>query len=82
MRDYKREYARYQGKPEQIRNRAQRNAARREAEKAGMVRKGDGRDVDHRTPISKGGGNARENLRVTSKHANRSFSRTPSGRMR
>ncbi len=41
-RDYKAEYANYQGKPEQIKNRAERNAARAQLEKAGKVRKGDG----------------------------------------
>lgn len=44
--------------------------------KAGLVRKGDGKDVDHRRPLDKGGSNARINLRVMSRHANRSFKRT------
>ena len=81
-RDYKREYANYQGKPEQIKNRAQRNAARAELMKAGVVRKGDGKDVNHKTPIVKGGGNARGNLNVQSKSANRSFPRTRGARMK
>lgn len=80
-RNYKQEYQNYQGKPEQIDNRAQRNAARREMMKKGVVSKGDGMDVDHKRPISKGGGNA-GNLRVVSKSANRSFPRTKSGAMR
>ena len=53
-RDYKKEYANYQGKPEQIRNRAKRNAAGKKMMDAGLVRKGDGKDVDHATPIAKG----------------------------
>lgn len=81
-RDYKAEYQKYHGKPEQIRNRAQRNAARDALEKKGVVRKGDGKDVDHRRPISKGGSNAAGNLRAVPKSVNRSFARTPSGRMK
>jgi hypothetical protein len=81
-RDYKKEYANYQGKPEQIANRSKRNAARREMEKAGAVRKGDGKDVDHKTPMAKGGGNGKGNLRVKPKGSNRSFPRTSGARMK
>ncbi len=75
-RNYRSEYLNYQGKPEQIANRAKRNAARREMEKKGAVSKGDGKDVDHKTPIAKGGGNGAGNLRAVPKSANRSFPRT------
>lgn len=78
-RDYKHEYETYQGKPEQIKNRTKRNAARAKLAKAGRVHKGDGNDVDHAIPLSKGGGNLSSNLRVKSKRANRSYKRTPSG---
>lgn len=81
-RNYDKEYQNYQGTPEQIKNRAQRNAARREMMQKGVVNKGDGKDVDHRTPISKGGGNASGNLRAVGKSANRSFPRTKAGKMR
>lgn len=81
-RDYKKEYANYQGKADQIANRAKRNAARREMEKAGRVSKGDGKDVDHMIPMAKGGGNGGGNLRVTSKSKNRSFPRTSGARMK
>lgn len=81
-RNYRAEYDRYQGKPEQIANRAERNAARREMEKSGRVHKGDGKDVDHKRPIAKGGSNDRSNLRVTSKSDNRSFARTKGARMK
>lgn len=76
------EYANYQGKPEQIANRAKRNAARRKMEQAGVVHKGDGKDVDHRTPMAKGGGNGKGNLRAVPKSSNRSFARTKSARMK
>jgi hypothetical protein len=81
-RDYKKEYQNYQGKPEQIANRAKRNAARSEMEKKGVVSKGDGKDIDHKTPIAKGGGNGSGNLRAVPKSANRSFARTKSARMK
>lgn len=74
-RPYKKEYEQYQGKPEQIKKRAARNAARAQMVKAGKVHKGDGMDVDHVTPLSKGGGNATHNLRVRTDNQNRSFSR-------
>ena len=76
-RDYRREYDAYQGTPEQIKNRAKRNAARRKLVKAGKVRKGDGKDVDHKNGI--GAGNGLKNLRVQSKSANRSFPRNSKG---
>lgn len=48
-------------------------------EKAGKVRKGDGKDVDHKTPLSKGGTTTKSNLRVVSRSNNRSFRRNPDG---
>ncbi|MBR0340773.1 MAG: HNH endonuclease [Oscillospiraceae bacterium] len=57
-RDYKKEYAEYHSKPEQIANRSKRNQARREMEKAGKCHKGDGMEVDHIKPLSKGGATA------------------------
>lgn len=57
--------------------------ARRKAEKLGLVRKGDGKDLDHIKPLSKGGsGLARSNLRVLSKSQNRSYPRNPDGSMK
>lgn len=74
-RDYKREVALYTSKPEVVKKRVEQNKARRTMEKEGLVRKGDGKDVDHKTPLSKGGTSDRSNLRVVSKTTNRSFSR-------
>jgi hypothetical protein len=81
-RDYTKEYANYQGKPEQIANRTKRNAARREMEKKGVVRKGDGMDVHHRKPIVQGGENGHRNLEAVPKSKNRSFARTRSAGMK
>ena len=81
-RNYGKEYDNYHSSPEQKKKRAARNAARRTMEKEGKVRKGDGKDVDHKTPMAKGGGNGRSNLRVKPKSANRSFARTKSAKMK
>ena len=79
-RDYKKEYREYHSKPEQIRNRAKRNAARREMEEEGRVRKGDGKDVDHKRALINGGSNADTNLRVVPRSTNRGFRRDSRGR--
>lgn len=76
------EYANYHSKPEQIKKRSERTMARRELEREGKVHKGDGKDVDHKVPLSKGGTNARSNLRVTSASDNRSFPRNKDGSMK
>lgn len=44
-------------------------------ETAGLVHKGDGKDVDHKTPLSKGGKTVKSNLSVKSAHDNRSYAR-------
>lgn len=74
-RNYRKEYDTYQGTETQKKNRAKRNAARSTMEKAGRVRKGDGKDVDHIQPLSKGGKAGRGNLRVKTAKGNRSFKR-------
>ena len=83
-RDYKDEYARYQGTEKQKKNRALRNNVRREADREGRVHKGDGMDVDHKKALRDGGTNAKSNLRVISKSKNRGFPRdsknNPTGR--
>lgn len=66
-RDYKQEYQDYHGRPEQIKERAQRNAARAQI----GLRVGDPREVDHKRPISQGGTNSSRNLRAVSQAANR-----------
>lgn len=79
-RDYKKEYANYHSKPEQKKNRASRNSARAQAEKEGKVKKGDGKDVDHKKPLRSGGGNSKSNLRVRSASANRADNGGKGGR--
>ena len=74
-RDYKREVELYTSKPEVVKKRVEQNKARRIMEREGKVSKGDGKDVDHRTPLSKGGTSVRSNLRVVPASTNRSFAR-------
>jgi 5-methylcytosine-specific restriction endonuclease McrA len=81
-RDYRQEYDRYQGTPEQRKKNNARKRARYAMEKAGRVREGDGKDVDHKKPIAKGGGNGLGNLRVTTPSKNRSFKRTKNAGMK
>lgn len=59
----------YNSSAEQKKNRASRNAARRAAEKAGKVRKGDGKDVDHKNMNPRD--NRKGNLKVMDKSKNR-----------
>ena len=73
-RNYRKEYDRYQGSAEQKKRRAQRNAARAKMAKGGLVKKGDGKDVDHKNNNT--ANNSRKNLRVQPKSKNRSFART------
>jgi hypothetical protein len=76
-RNYKKEY-KYHATPTQKKKRASRNAARKKMMKAGKVRKGDGRDVDHINGDAKD--NRAKNLRVKSASKNRSFKRTRTAR--
>lgn len=62
--------------PEQIHRRVLNNAARREAERKGLVHKGDGKEVDHKRPLDAGGTNADSNLRVVDASTNRAWRRT------
>lgn len=69
-RDYTKEYI-YHGRPEQIKKRSLRNKARRMIEKEVGKAALKGKEVDHKKPLSKGGSNARSNLQVISRTANR-----------
>jgi hypothetical protein len=80
-RDYKKENE-YKSQPDQIKKRVERNKARRMMMKAGKVHKGDGKDVDHITPLSKGGANTPSNMRIRSKSQNSSFSRNSDGSLK
>ena len=80
-RNYKKEYQLYHSRDEQKKNRAKRNGARSMMAKAGKVSKGDGKDVAHKTALSKGGLNQMYNLMVQSKSENRSFKKDKNSKM-
>lgn len=81
-RDYKREYREYHSKPEQRKNRSLRTVARNAAIADGKAARGDGKDLDHKRALSKGGSNAKSNQRMVSASSNRSFSRNADGSMK
>ena len=72
-------YEPYQKTEKAKKARAQANKARRMLMREGLVHKGDGKDVDHKKPLSKGGATTRSNLRVKSRSAIRSYKRNADG---
>ena len=75
-RDYKREWELAVARGAHKDN-AARHRLRRLAEKKGLVHKNDGKDIDHKDPLSKGGANTLGNARVATQGKNRSFARNP-----
>lgn len=69
LRDYAREYRRFQSSKKAKKDRASRNKARRQALREGRVHRGDNKEVDHvdSNPRNNGAGN----LRVVSRRTNR-----------
>lgn len=61
----------YNSSPEQKRRRAERNASRAKMAQAGKVRKGDGKDVDHRNHNTSD--HSAKNLSVMSRSKNRAL---------
>ena len=83
-RDYKRELNwEHKKKPNRVKDRAQRNAARAKVAKKDGVKptalKG---DVGHKKAVGRGGKNSLANLFVQNPSANRSFSRNKDGSMK
>jgi len=68
-RDYQKEKE-WDHKNGRVKDRAKRNAARATMEKAGKVHKGDGKHVDHKKELTRGGSNNKANLRVVSATTN------------
>lgn len=73
-RNYRKEYDNYQGKPDQIKRRTARNAARGALMKTGVAKRGDGKDVAHKNGNPRD--NRRGNLTLQRASQNRSFPRT------
>ena len=80
-RPYKKEYqqqlARGENDERRIRKQARDLIDKQGADKNGNGKADvrEGKDIDHKQPITKGGKNSRSNLRITTASANRSFSR-------
>ncbi len=72
-RNLRDEYDNYHSSEKAKKKRAENNAARRKMEKAGKVRKGDGKDVAHSDNNTSN--NKMSNLKVQSPSKNRSFKR-------
>ena len=77
MRDWKKEYQ-LQKKRGDHKDQLERQRARRLLDKTGADKNGngkadrrEGRDIDHKKPISKGGKSSPSNLRLRSRSANR-----------
>jgi hypothetical protein len=66
----------YNARPEQVKKREMRNQARAELAKDGKVKKGDGKDVDHKKMLDGAGTNAKGNLRVVDQTTNRGWRKT------
>ena len=63
----------YNARPDVKKKRAAQNKARRQAIADGRAKKGDGKDVDHKKPLDKGGSTEKSNTRVVSKKTNRGW---------
>jgi hypothetical protein len=71
MTNGKRDYSKQKANDDKnAKNRAKRNAARREAIREGKASVGDGTHVDHKKPLSEGGSNGKSNTRVVSAKTN------------
>ena len=82
-RDYKRELQwEKKKKPNRVKDRAQRNAARAIVKKKVGASALQGKDVGHKKAVSKGGKNGLANLFVQNSGENRSFSRNKDGSMK
>ena len=68
-RNYRKEYAEYHSRPDQKARRAARGRARQKMSKAGLVKKGDGKEVDHinMNPMN----NSTRNLKILPSSINR-----------
>ena len=69
LRDMKKYMKKYNRKTQD--DRVKRTKARRQALREGIVHKGDGMEIDHKVPLSKGGGNTKDNTRVVTRKTNR-----------
>jgi hypothetical protein len=81
-RDYKRQNANVDSKPEAREHRAEGVKIQRALEKAGKAKKGDGLDNGHKRAFSKGGSSNLKNIKLQNPSSNRSFSRNADSSMK
>jgi hypothetical protein len=65
--------AEYNKRPDVQAKRVENNRARREAIREGKAKVGDGTNVDHKTPLDKGGSGGKSNTRVVSEEFNKGW---------
>ena len=75
IRNYKKEYKKFQSSAKSKKDRAGRNRARRRLMALGAVSKGDGKDIDHRDKNPRN--NARSNLRISEVNYSKYFGDLP-----
>ena len=63
----------YESSPKEVKLREERNKARAIEMKAGKVKKGDNKEVDHIKMLDAGGKNTKKNLRVVAEKTNSSW---------
>lgn len=73
-------YQKYHAGAKAKKDRAARNKARRDAESAGRVSKGDGKEVHHKEALSNGGSYGKSNQQVVTRKTNRSYRRDAKNR--
>lgn len=81
-RDYKKQNAKVDSKPDAIAHRAANVKQNRELAKRGVGSKGDGLDASHKVAHSKGGSASLSNTRLESASKNRSFARNGDSSMK
>ena len=81
-RDYKKEDAWDRDHKGRKQERTERHKARAEMVKEGVISKHSSKQIDHKTPLSKGGSNSRSNLRAISAAKNESYPRNKDGSMK
>jgi len=72
----------HENKPNRVKDRSARNTARATLMAEGLVKKGDGKHVDHKKPLSKGGSTARSNLRAVKASTNLAVKRNKDGSLK
>ena len=76
VKAHRKAQAKYEATPTEIKKRENRNTARRKLEAEGRARKGDGKDVGHKSGSALD--NSPQNWMIENRHKNRSYKRTKS----